>query len=594
MSFGNIRTRIAVTFAILIAVAMAALTGYIVGFVRDSYITQLQNQMVANARLLADAARPAFLTGGVARADALADDYAAILGQRVTFIDAGGAVIGDSEAGVDAMLNHLRRPEIVDACDQGLGVALRFSDTLQYEALYVAVPVATGQTSQGYVRLAVPLRAIDDTVGALRRRVLGASGIILVLTVAVGVILAERTARPLRELTAIAQRVTQGDMSARLVAHSRDEVGILTTTFFSMTDQLKSTIDDLARQRSEATAILEHMADGIVITDSAGRIQLINRAAQRILGVQERDALGASLPQVARDEEIILAFRACLAEQREQNELVDLARQNLYLQVIATPVFGPEGETRCLMVLQDVGQVRRLEAYRRDLVTNVSHELRTPIASLRALLDTLRDGAIDDQPAAVHFMDLMDTEIDELTRMVESLLELARIESGQMPVRLEPTRVQDLIEPVVERLQPLAQRSELTLQVQLPEGLPPVLADPDQVRLVVTNLVQNAIKFTPPGGRIVVEATRQGDVVNVSVQDTGVGIPADQLPRVFERFYKGDASRASRGAGLGLAIAKHIVQAHGGEISASSTVGQGSVFRFTLLVAPEGSSTPQL
>jgi len=594
MSFGNIRTRIAVTFAILIAVAMAALTGYIVGFVRDSYITQLQNQMVANARLLADAARPAFLTGGVARADALADDYAAILGQRVTFIDAGGAVIGDSEAGVDAMLNHLRRPEIVDARDQGLGVALRFSDTLQYEALYVAVPVATGQTSQGYVRLAVPLRAIDETVGALRRRVLGASGIILVLTVAVGVILAERTARPLRELTAIAQRVTQGDMSARLVAHSRDEVGILTTTFFSMTDQLKSTIDDLARQRSEATAILEHMADGIVITDSAGRIQLINRAAQRILGVQERDALGASLPQVARDEEIILAFRACLAEQREQNELVDLARQNLYLQVIATPVFGPEGETRCLMVLQDVGQVRRLEAYRRDLVTNVSHELRTPIASLRALLDTLRDGAIDDQPAAVHFMDLMDTEIDELTRMVESLLELARIESGQMPVRLEPTRVQDLIEPVVERLQPLAQRGELTLQVQLAEGLPPVLADPDQVRLVVTNLVQNAIKFTPPGGRIVVEATRQGDVVNVSVQDTGVGIPVDQLPRVFERFYKGDASRASRGAGLGLAIAKHIVQAHGGEISASSTVGQGSVFRFTLLVAPEGSSTPQL
>jgi len=594
MSFGNIRTRIAVTFAILIAVAMAALTGYIVGFVRDSYITQLQNQMVANARLLADAARPAFLTGGVARADALADDYAAILGQRVTFIDAGGAVIGDSEAGVDAMLNHLRRPEIVDARDQGLGVALRFSDTLQYEALYVAVPVATGQTSQGYVRLAVPLRAIDETVGALRRRVLGASGIILVLTVAVGVILAERTARPLRELTAIAQRVTQGDMSARLVAHSRDEVGILTTTFFSMTDQLKSTIDDLARQRSEATAILEHMADGIVITDSAGRIQLINRAAQRILGVQERDALGASLPQVARDEEIILAFRACLAEQREQNELVDLARQNLYLQVIATPVFGPEGETRCLMVLQDVGQVRRLEAYRRDLVTNVSHELRTPIASLRALLDTLRDGAIDDQPAAVHFMDLMDAEIDELTRMVESLLELARIESGQMPVRLEPTRVQDLIEPVVERLQPLAQRGELTLQVQLAEGLPPVLADPDQVRLVVTNLVQNAIKFTPPGGHIVVETAKEEDVVTVSVRDTGLGIAADQLPRVFERFYKGDASRASRGAGLGLAIAKHIVQAHGGEISASSTVGQGSVFRFTLLVAPEGSSTPQL
>ena len=361
---------------------------------------------------------------------------------------------------------------------------------------------------------------------------------------------------------------------------------MLAQSFTEMTDTLRSTIEDLSRERSEAAAILEHMADGIVITDHEGHIQLINPAAQRILATTEADSLGRSLPQIAREDGIILAMRACLNEQRDQDELVDLSRSNLLLHVVATPIMTGSAGSGCLMVLQDLGQIRRLESIRRDFVSNVSHELRTPLASLRALVDTLRGGALDDPPAAAHFLERMDQEIDDLTHMVGELLELSRIESGQAPIRLAPVAVADVVEPAVERLRTQAERGQLTLDCQLPPDLY-VLADQEQLHQVVTNLVQNAIKFTPPGGHVSVTAQRDGERVIVTVRDSGVGIPETVLPRIFERFYKADPARASRGTGLGLAIAKHIVQAHGGEIWVTSVEGQGSSFSFSVFVAPE-------
>ncbi|MFO7698771.1 MAG: ATP-binding protein [Anaerolineae bacterium] len=582
MVFKSIRTRVAVTYFILIALSMAGLTWYVLQFVRSSYIDQLQSRLSADAHLLAEVARPVFMTGGTGRADELADQYSAIIGARITFIDSTGVVVGDSEADIATMLNHLQRPEIVQAREAGEGVARRYSDTVTYDALYLAVPVTTGAAEQGYVRLAVPLKAIDQSVATLRRRILGATGLMLLVALVLGIALAEKTARPIRELTGVVQRVADGELSARLVPRSEDEVGTLTRAFFSMTDTLRSTIEDLTRERSEADAILEHMADGIVITDATGRIQLINRAAQRILGTDANDALGHSLPQIAREEEIILVLRACLREKKEQYELVELTGHNRFLQVIATPVAAVNG-ARCLLVLQDLGQVKRLETIRRDFVSNISHELRTPIASLRALIDTLRGGALQDPPAATHFLERMDTEIDDLTQMVEELLELSRIESGQAPIRLEPVAVADVLEPAVERLRMQAERASLTLDVQLPPGLTSILADRQQLQLVVTNLVQNAIKFTPAGGRIIVGAVEAGDHVTISVRDTGIGIPANVLPRIFERFYKADPARASGGTGLGLAIAKHIVQAHGGEITVESVEQEGSTFSFTVL-----------
>ncbi len=259
-----------------------------------------------------------------------------------------------------------------------------------------------------------------------------------------------------------------------------------------------------------------------------------------------------------------------------------------------------------LVILQDLTQVRRLETARRDFVSNISHELRTPLASLRALTDTLRDGALDDPPAAVRFLNRMDVEVDALNQMVQELLELSRIESGRVPFRMQPTDIGSVVKIAVDRLTAQAERMQVALRLDLAQNLPPVQADGDRLSQVVTNLVHNAIKFTPVGGRVQVrvavadparlvkgmggqaqwkEWERWQGGVMVEVSDTGVGIPSEDLTRIFERFYKTDRARSSGGTGLGLAIAKHVVQAHSGAIWATSTLGEGSTFRFIVPVA---------
>jgi two-component system, OmpR family, phosphate regulon sensor histidine kinase PhoR len=237
-------------------------------------------------------------------------------------------------------------------------------------------------------------------------------------------------------------------------------------------------------------------------------------------------------------------------------------------------------------LMQDLSHLHRLETVRRDFISNLSHELRTPLASIKALVDTLRDGAIEDPPAAEHFLERMEVEVDEMTQMVQELLELSRIESGQAPLRLFPTAITALVEPVMARLHTQAERANLTLNLVLTSELPEVMVDADRVRTVILNLVHNAIKFTPAGGYVTVSARTVpdtiADAVVISVADTGVGIPTEDVPRIFERFYKADRARSGGGTGLGLAIAKHTVQAHNGQIWVESTEDVGSTFSFTL------------
>jgi two-component system phosphate regulon sensor histidine kinase PhoR len=238
-----------------------------------------------------------------------------------------------------------------------------------------------------------------------------------------------------------------------------------------------------------------------------------------------------------------------------------------------------------LIVLQDLTRMRRLEMIRRDFVSNVSHELRTPLASLKALTETLQEGALEDPPAARRFLLRMEHEIDNLTQLVQELLELSRIESGKVPLKKTRVTPWELVSPAVERMMVQAERAGVHLSLDCPDSLPPVLADQSRMGQVLVNLVHNAIKFTSPGGEIVIQAQQDQNMVVFTVRDTGAGIAPEALPRIFERFYKADRSRSSGGTGLGLSIAKNMVQAHGGRIWAESEVGKGSTFYFSLPIA---------
>ncbi len=591
----NIRWRIAIPYVALILLSTLGLTAFLSAQVRQVRLTDLETLLLAEARAVADGAQPMLDPGESSELlNPMVQRWARLLDARVTIIGRDGTVLGESHADLAQMGNHRYRPEVQQALALGQGISTRLSQTLGYEMMYAAIPVTVEEEVLGFVRVALPLGEIEASVGRLRQTILIAGLLTALLAVPVALLIAGRTARPLRRLTRAAERMAEGDLSARLLPSSQDEIGHLTLAFNHMADELHEKMTTLAREQSRLAAVLEHMADGILITEAGGRVQLINPAAARLLGTTQTDALGQSFVQVVRDHRLIEVWEECCKDGDRQTTALESDRLGRFLRVIVAPLQAADSQD-LVVILQDLTQIRRLDTVRRDFVSNISHELRTPLASLKALVDTLRDGALDDPPAAQRFLDRIETEVDAMTQMVQELLELSRIESRQVPLRLVPTPVADVVTPPTERLYPQAERANLTLDVELPTDLPQVLADAGRVQQVVTNLVHNAIKFTQVGGQVTVRAYategenqmssigRDSPEVVIEVSDTGVGIPADDLPRIFERFYKADRARSGGGTGLGLAIAKHIVQSHGGHIWAESIEGQGSTFYFSLL-----------
>ena len=413
-----------------------------------------------------------------------------------------------------------------------------------------------------------------------------------------GLFISARLEKQINQLTTITQRLLDGDRLAPLPRQGRGEIEAFSRTYSQFVDQDNERIAHLQEERDQLTKVLVYMADGVIIADHLGHVRQMNPAATRLLGTTAQKAVDHTLAEVLRHHELIDLWQRCQQQGEEQFAAVEVG-QNLFLQAVITPF--QQGDFQAyLVILQDLTTIRRLETVRRDFISNISHELRTPLASLRAVVETLQDGALEDPPAARRFLGRADHEVDTLTQMVEELLELSRIESGRVPIRLSPTAVTDLVEIPVERFKAQAQRDHITLILDLPAGLPPVFADAGRIQQVVNNLVHNAIKFTPQGTititafspentpkSILQEIEDLPPSVVISVQDTGSGISSEDLSRIFERFYKSDRARTrgKGGTGLGLAIARHIVQVHNGRLWAESKEGKGSTFYFTLRTA---------
>lgn len=333
-------------------------------------------------------------------------------------------------------------------------------------------------------------------------------------------------------------------------------------------------------ERARLATVLDQMTDGVLISDAAGRVQFANPAVERLF--ETKDIIGRTIAEVFRQHQLIEAWQRCQQTGELQTESVERSAKRQFLQLIAIPDQDTHGS---LLLVQDLTRVRRLETVRRDFISNVSHELRTPLASLKALTETLREGALDDPPAARRFIERIETEVDALTQMATELLELSRIESGQVPLEFKSVPAANLLLSATDRMRAQAERAGLMLRLAPPPDTAEVRVDPPRLEQVLVNLIHNAVKFTPPGGEVVLSAQAEDGFVRFAVRDSGVGIPADDLERIFERFYKADRARSGGGTGLGLSIARHIVEAHGGKIWAESVEGQGSTFYFTIPVS---------
>lgn len=428
-------------------------------------------------------------------------------------------------------------------------------------------------------------QVVDDQGRSVTSRVVQttavATAIVAALSVLLAVLIVRRSTRSLRSLTNAASYLARGDLDHRVPLGSVPETRELAEALNAMTANLKRILTDFSNEHDKLSAVLATMTDGVVLLDGEARISLVNPAAQDLLGLSAVRQEGERFIEMVRDHEINGLVSRCQETRNPQHVELRLAQGQRYLSVIAIPL-ALQREEGVLLTLHDLTQAHRVETTRREFVANVSHELRTPLASIKASAETLVGGASDDPVASREFLDRIVINVDRMSRLVEELLDLSRLESGEASLNLSSIDIYQPIREVVELYQERAQAQGVVLNVDEALQLPAAVADVARLQQVLSNLVENAVKFTPVGGRVSISARSRDGWLEVSVIDTGIGMAPEHLPHAFERFYKVDRSTNQEGTGLGLAIAKHIVQAHGGRIWAESRVGEGSIFTFTI------------
>lgn len=583
--FRSIRTQIAVPYIALILLLMTGIILYLSSAIQTVYLDLLENQLTSQVKLIASEmsnqdtpmVRSPELDEQVAR-------WSASLGQRITIIAADGTVVGESQEDITIMENHINRPEIQAAIQGQVGTDHRYSQTAGFNMLYVAVPIMDGKAIDGFVRTAILLENVESNIRGLQAALVSISFAGALAATILAYLIADRTTRPLRSITQAADRIALHNLSQTIETAPNNETGRLANAFNRMVRKLDEQYRIQQTESNKLSVVLDKMANGIIIINPESRVELINPAAQKMFGVSPAQTLGKTLAEAVISHHISGIWQESRNTGHPQSVEVELPAPRLRLYCTASPLEEAlPGHT--LITIQDLTHLRRLETIRQDFVSNISHELRTPLASLKALSETLQEGALEDPPAARKFLERIDQEVDALTQMVNELLELTRIESGKTPLDRIPISPCAILQHACDRLQEQADRARLSVTIECDADLPVISVDPKRMEHVVVNLLHNAIKFTPPGGAIHLAATQDGEFCQFAIQDTGSGIPERDLPRIFERFYKGDKARSSGGTGLGLAIARRLVEAHGGTITVDSIEGQGSTFTFRLPVS---------
>lgn len=586
----TLRGQVVLPIVLVVLLAVVAFAVTVLHSTRDDAGRRLDAALSADGRLVAAlAAERLPLGSGVspAGAQAFASDIAAALGDQVTIIAPDGTVLGDSLVDPAIALN-LRLNPGVSGVASGVfslsdGEATPGGEAFRYAS--VRLPDSAVGVRSVTVRVGVPLDGLREDFAAVRFRIVVVALIVLVVVMSITVLTVDRVSRGIALARDHAGRIAAGRIEPDTRPSPIEELGELRSSFNGMVFDLSDLVAEIRRSRAELESILSTLTDGAIVTRADGTIVRLNPAAARLLAVRPDDVIGEPFVTATRDHELGGLLRESLRTGTvTRGERIEFGLDRRSIDALIQPVVGEDNDLT-LVLLRDQTELRRLEQIRREFVANVSHELRTPLASIRALVETLEAGAVDEPELAADFFGRIVTEVDRLAGLVDELLDLARLESGRVTMRFEPVAPADLLRRGAERLLPQVQRARLDLIVDVSPDLPPVLADRNRIEQVLLNLIHNAIKFTPPGGSITVTADVRADMLRVHVRDTGVGIQPDELPRLFERFYKADKARRSDGTGLGLAIAKHIVISHGGTITARSTVDRGATFLFTLPLA---------
>jgi len=552
-------------------------------WVASDTVRETQRSLEVRARLLQDLATTALRDG----ADSVLRRHVVALGDetgtRITVIRADGVVVLDSDEDPVTMDDHGSRPEVLEAKDRGIGTATRFSRTIVANLMYVALAVPDTGATLGYVRTSVSLSAVRERMSALRDRLVlgGAFGALVAL--AIGLFVAQRVTRPLASMTAVAEAFSRGQYGQRVAQASNDELGVLASGFNRMAGQLEERMQTITEDRSKLLTILGGMVEGVVAVDSEQRVVHLNSAAGRILGVSPEASVGKPIWEITRIRQVGEAIEEALHQAHEVTVELDheTAAGERVVELQGAPLQnGHGGLVGAVLVLHDVTELRRLETVRQDFVANVSHELKTPITAIRGLIDTIVDDRAMPEETKTQFLLKIQNQSLRLSRLVTDLLTVARLESGAGLLETEPLDVASLVRRSAANFRTDADSNGIALSVEVPPEPVMVEGDGEALELMINNLLDNALKYTPGNGHVWARVSVDGDRAIIAVEDTGIGIAREHHDRVFERFYRVDKARSRElgGTGLGLSIVKHVCKAHGATIALASAPASGSTF----------------
>lgn len=585
----NLRNRLVMLFLLIVLFTLTALGSYILWFFYQHNIASLNAAMLSQGKIIEELIYRD-MSGPIQKAqiDEKIKELSSRIDLRVTIIDAGGTVIADSEQNPALLENHGDRPEVAAALSGGNSYNIRTSATQEKSLLYVSTPIFYQNEITGVVRVAMPLDHID----AGYRKILSVLLAAALLTSAVAIIFslafAYRYTRPLEQIIHTANTIAGGDLSKRVFIKTGDELEILAHSINNLTSSLEDKVNDMIAQNHKLELILQNMGDAVILLDRFGKVTTANKTAMVIFGITDQ-MLGQHNIQVIGNSLLNKAIQTTLQE--NQSRIIDLktnihAKKRVF-QVFLAPITGSENDIGgVLSVFHDITTLQEIHDRQTDFVTNASHELATPLTAIKGFAETLLDGALEQPELSEKFIRIIHDEADRMHRLINDLLKLARLSAQEYreQIHLEAVAILPVLTAAKQDLSPRWQQKNQTVILKCKQEGLTALAHPDWLKQVIVNLLENSIKYTPEAGKIQLTCWQTDSQIKIAVQDSGIGIPAKDLPLIFDRFYRVDKARTrtAGGTGLGLAIAKFIVEMLGGHIEVESKVDVGTVFTISL------------
>jgi two-component system phosphate regulon sensor histidine kinase PhoR len=516
-------------------------------------------------------------------------DLGARVKSRITVIDKQGKVLADSDKNQQEtakLENHFNRPEVYQALKEGLGQQIRYSATLKIDMLYIAVPIKQDNQNIGVLRLALPLTSVQKALTAVRRTIIISLFFTLGLAFLLGSVLAKTVISPINRIIQVSSKFAQGDFTRRIFYSSSDEMGQLAFTLNKMAQEIEEKMREIATKNQHLEAIFNSMVEGVIVTDRSEKIISINHAIEELFEVKISQTQGSFILEGIRNSDISGLIKTALENAKFiSKELVLVLPEQKIVQVNVSPIFEQDKVTGAVAVIHDMTKLKHLEIMRRDFVANVSHELKTPLTAVKGFVETLLEGAVEDKENSTAFLKIVNDHVDRLNMLIDDLLELSHLESKEMILNKGLFRLADLVNEVILGFESQAKKKDVEIKSDLPKDLE-VLADRSKIQQVLTNLIQNAVKYNKGHGFVRIYFEPLADKIKITVEDSGSGIPVKDISRIFERFYRVDKARSRElgGTGLGLSIVKHIVELHSGSVGVESIEGLGSKFFFTIPV----------